>query len=147
MPFPTLQAKLTRYEEIERLLQDADVLADTARMVELQREHGGLGKVAMSIRAFNRLEGDMQAAQEMVAASTDAEEKAYAQSELDELRGRYEAMRTELEDMVTAGDSLTRGSLIMEFEPGPAARRPPCSLMTCSTCTPATATSRAGSTK
>ena len=32
--FPTLQAKLVRYEEIERLLQDPDVLAQTSQMLE-----------------------------------------------------------------------------------------------------------------
>ena len=118
MLFPTLQAKLNRYEEVERLLQDQAVLSDTAKMVELQREHGGLSKVALSIREFNTLGGDMETAAEMVAGSTDAGEKEYAQSELDELRTRYEALKTELEDMVTAGDSLTRGSLIMEIRAG-----------------------------
>ncbi len=116
--FPTLQAKLARYEEVERLLQDPDVLADTGRMVELQREHGGLGKVALSVRAFNQLEADLATAREMLEASTDAAEREYAQSELGEIKQRYEALRVELEDMVTAGDSLTRGSLIMEIRAG-----------------------------
>uniref|UniRef100_A0A7C2P1N1 Peptide chain release factor 1 n=1 Tax=Schlesneria paludicola TaxID=360056 RepID=A0A7C2P1N1_9PLAN len=116
--FPTLQAKLARYEEIERLLQDPTVLADTARMVELQREHGGLSKVALAIREFNRLESDQAAVQELVEAATDPAEKEYAREELRSMQERYNALRTELEDMVTAGDSLTRGSLIMEIRAG-----------------------------
>lgn len=118
MLFPTLQAKLVRYEEVERLLQDPDVLADTAKMVELQREHGGLGKVALSIREFNRLTTEQDAIQEMVSAASDPEEREYAQAELNELRQAYETLRAELEEMVTAGDSLTRGSLIMEIRAG-----------------------------
>ncbi len=116
--FPTLQAKLTRYEEIERLLQDPDVLANTSQMLELQKEHGGLGKVARSVREFNQLETDIAAAKEMIAAAADAEERDYAQSELTELEGRYGTLRAELEDMVTAGDSLTRGSCIVEIRAG-----------------------------
>lgn len=118
MLFPTLQAKLSRFEEIERLLQDQDVLADTGKMVELQREHGGLAKVAASVREFNQLEADCAAAQEMIDASVDPADKEYAAEELKELQVRYQARFTELEDMVTAGDSLTRGSLVMEIRAG-----------------------------
>lgn len=116
--FPTLQAKLSRYEEIERLLQDPDVLTNTSQMLELQKEHGGLGKVARSVREFNDLESDIATAQEMLEASTDAADKEYAQSELMELQSRYDVLKSDLEDMVTAGDSLTRGSCIVEIRAG-----------------------------
>jgi peptide chain release factor 1 len=116
--FPTLQAKLARYEEIERLLQDPDVLANTAQMLELQKEHGGLGKVARSVREFNQLEADIAAAKEMLHSAGDAAEREYAQSELQQLLAGYESLKTELEDMVTAGDSLTRGSCILEIRAG-----------------------------
>lgn len=116
--FPALQAKLKRFEELERLLQDPEVLSDTGRMLELQREHGGLNKVAQSVRLFNQLELDLATAREMLQSADDAETREYAQSECDELQGRFDALRVELEDMVTAGDSLTRGSLIMEIRAG-----------------------------
>ena len=116
--FPTLQTKLKRYEELEQMLQDPVVLADTTKMLECQREHGGLGKIARSIREFNQLESDVAAAREMIDSADDNETREYAQAELKELQVRYDALRTELEDMVTAGDSLTRGSLIMEIRAG-----------------------------
>lgn len=116
--FPVLQTKLARYEELEKLLQDPAVLADTTRMLEMQREHGGLGKVALAVRQFNQLELDLATAREMLASAEDAETREYAQAECSELQARFDAMRVELEDMVTAGDSLTRGSLIMEIRAG-----------------------------
>lgn len=116
--FPTLQVKLTRYEELERMLQDPEVLADTSRMLDCQREHGGLGKIARSVREFNQLESDIAAVREMIAAADDNETREYYQSELNDLTARFDPLRTELEDMVTAGDSLTRGSLIMEIRAG-----------------------------
>lgn len=116
--FPTLQVKLVRYTELEQQLQDPEVLADTGRMLEIQREHGGLSKVAASVREFNQLEADMAAAQEMVSAADDAELRQYAEAELVDLKQRFEQRRHELEDMVLAGDSLTRGSLIMEIRAG-----------------------------
>jgi peptide chain release factor 1 len=116
--FPTLQAKLARYEELERMLQDPDVLTDTSKMLACQREHGGLGKVAKSIREFNQLESDIAAVREMIDTADDNETRDYAKQELNDLQPRYDTLRTELEDMVTAGDSLTRGSLIMEIRAG-----------------------------
>lgn len=116
--FPTLQAKLNRYEELEQMLQDPAVLADTQKMLELQREHGGLSKVALSVRRFNNLETDVAATKELLEAETDPGTREYAEHELHELQQQYDALRIELEDMVTAGDSLTRGSLIMEIRAG-----------------------------
>ena len=118
MMFPALQAKLTRYEELERLLQDPGVLADTLRMLEIQREHGGLGKVALTVRHFNQLADDLATAREMHESADDVETRDYAQAECTELQLQFDALRVELEDMVTAGDSLTRGSLIMEIRAG-----------------------------
>jgi len=116
--FPTLQAKLVRFEEVERLLQDADILANTSQMLELQREHGGLGKVARAVREFNELEINISTAKEMFDGSSDPGEQEYAKAELTELQTRYSVLKTDLEDMVTAGDSLTRGSCIVEIRSG-----------------------------
>jgi peptide chain release factor 1 len=116
--FPTLQSKLTRFDELELQLQDPEILADTTQMLACQREHGGLAKVARSIREFNQLEADLASVREMIESADDAETREYAQAELAELQKRYDELRTELEDMVTAGDSLTRGSLIMEIRAG-----------------------------
>lgn len=118
MLYPTLQAKLKRYEDIEALLQQPEVLEDVAKLVELQREHGGLSKVANSVRRFNQLGEDLRTAEEMLAAATDPGEREYASTELASIRTEYETLRNELEEILTAGDSLTRGSLIMEIRAG-----------------------------
>lgn len=116
--FPSLEQKLERYEELEKLLEDREVQTDINRMLEVQKEMGGLAKVAAAVREFHTLEGDIEAAQMMVDEETDADSKAYAQEELNTLVARRDAMSEELEDLATAGDSITRGSLIMEIRAG-----------------------------
>jgi peptide chain release factor 1 len=116
--FPSLQAKLQRFDELERLLQDPSVLSDPNRISAYQREHGGLAKVSLRVREFNRLGQDVEDLRGMVAAETDADARAYAEAELAEVTQRYEARKSELEDMVLAGDALTRASLIMEIRAG-----------------------------
>ena len=48
----------------------------------------------------------------------DAGSRAYAQSELNALLARQTDLESELEDLATAGDSITRGGLIMEIRAG-----------------------------
>ena len=116
--YPSLQIKLQRFEEIEQSLGDAAVLADVERMLALQREHGGLRKVASSIREFNRLEKEVADIKQMIYDESDQEARDYAKAELAELEPKFQALQVELEDMLTAGDSMTRGSCIMEIRAG-----------------------------
>ena len=116
--FPSLETKLARFEELERMLQEPDVASDVDQLVSIQREYGGLRKIADAVRRFHRLEEDIEAAELMLEEEKDADAREYAQAELDELRGEHETLSRELEDLATAGDSITRGGLIMEIRAG-----------------------------
>ena len=69
--FPSLEAQLKRYEELEQQLQDPAVASDPNKFIPLQREMGGLAKIARAVREFHTLEGDIEAAQMMVEEETD----------------------------------------------------------------------------
>lgn len=116
--FPSLETKLKRYEELEQQLQDPEVLSDVTKMVAIQREHGGLAKVALPVREYHALEADIEVAEMMVEEETDADAREYAEAELAELKKRREQMAVDLEDLAAAGDAITRGSLIMEVRAG-----------------------------
>ena len=116
--FPSLEQKLARFEELEKQLQSPDVASDIERMIELQREHGGLQKVAGPVRAYHELEDNLAAAREMAAEETDEEARAYADAEIAQLEADRERMAAELEELAAAGDAATRGSLIMEIRSG-----------------------------
>jgi peptide chain release factor 1 len=116
--FPSLEAKRQKFEELERRLQDPAVISNQSEFVEVQREYGGLKRVAEAVRAFHRLEGDLAGAREMLAAETDGKSRAYIHGEVKDLEQQLAALKTELEDLATAGDSATRGGLIMEIRAG-----------------------------
>lgn len=116
--FPSLEIKLKRYEELELLLQDPAVMADVDRMLEIQREYGGLQKIALQVRQFRELEENIAAAKEMLDEESDKETREYAQAELNELTEKKNQLEEVLEDLATAGDSIMRGSLIMEVRAG-----------------------------
>ncbi|VAX36114.1 Peptide chain release factor 1 [hydrothermal vent metagenome] len=116
--FPSLETKLKRFEELEQQLQDPAIASDPNKFVPLQREHGGLSKVAHVVRAYHQLEEEIEVAKEMLNEETAADAKAYAKDELDSLLAQKKEMSVELEDLATAGDSMTRGGLIMEIRSG-----------------------------
>lgn len=116
--FPSLERKKARYDELEKQLQDPSVLTDIPRMLAIQREMGGLAKIAAAVGRFRALDSDVETARTMLDEETDRETREYAQTELDQLETERDRLATELEDMATAGDSITRGSLIMEIRAG-----------------------------
>ena len=116
--FPSLETKLERYQSLEQQLMDPEVLSQPSKMVEIQREYGGLKKVAEAVLEHRSIKEDLAAAQEMLDAETDAESQEYAQSEINELQERLTKLEQELEEIVVAGDAITRGGLIMEIRAG-----------------------------
>jgi len=116
--FPSLETKLERFEALELQLQDPEVLGNPTKMVEVQREYGGLKKIADTMREYHALLENIEVAKELAETETDAESKEYAQSELNDLNDQMKDMAVLLEDIVTAGDAMTRGGLIMEIRAG-----------------------------
>jgi peptide chain release factor 1 len=116
--FPSLEQKFDRHEALQQLLMDPEVITDIDRLLEIQKEIGGLAKIAAAVGTFRELEGDIEAARMMVDEESDPASREYAQQELNGLVTRQETLRTDLEDLATAGDSITRGSLIMEIRAG-----------------------------
>lgn len=116
--YPSLETKLDRFLELEKQLMDPEVLAKPSLMVEIQREYGGLKKVADAVLRHRTLVADIAAAEEMLEGETDEDSRDYAQSELDELQAELTQLADELEEIVVAGDSITRGGLIMEIRAG-----------------------------
>ena len=80
-----LDEKLRRFEELEKLLSDPDVLADSARMSAVYREHGSLSKLVLKYRRFRELNTQIREAMEMAAAA-DPEMRELAEAELPGLK-------------------------------------------------------------
>ena len=76
-----LEQNLARFEELERLLLDPEVLASSARMSAVAREHGSLAKAATKYRRFKGLNAQIAEANEMLQ-SGDLEIRQLAEAEL-----------------------------------------------------------------
>ncbi len=116
--YPSLESKLKRFDELEQMLQDQAISSDPAKFLPLQREQGGLIKVARAMRRWHALKDDVATARALLEEEKDHQAREYAKSELDQLAGELKTLEGDLEDLASAGDSATRGSLIMEIRAG-----------------------------
>ena len=78
-----LEQRLQRFEELEKQLVDPDVLANSARLSAVAREHGSLARLATKYRRFKEVVTDIAEVNRM-AQSSDPEERELAAEELPE---------------------------------------------------------------
>ena len=116
--FPSLEAKYERFVELEKQLQDPAVLSNSDKLIEVQKEYGGLRRIADAVKTYHEARDDLEAAEMMLAEETDPDSKAYAQDEVDSLKAKLAEMEPDLEDLAAAGDTITRGGMIMEIRAG-----------------------------
>jgi peptide chain release factor 1 len=116
--YPSLETKVKRYDELEQMLQDPAISSDPAKFLPLQREQGGLIKVARAMHRYHALMDDLATARMLLDEEKDHQAREYAKTELDQLLIEQKTLEAELEDLATAGDSATRGALIMEIRAG-----------------------------
>ena len=112
-----LEAKLSRFEELERALVDPVVLADQSRLSAVAREHGTLARLALKYRQFVALEREIAEHVEM-AAGDDPDLKDLAKSELPSLRQRREQEWDELLELCSDDEDADRARCIMELRAG-----------------------------
>jgi peptide chain release factor 1 len=116
--YPSLEKKLARFQEIEGLLGQPEVITDVHRYGPLAREHGSLSKIVRPYLEYQKLTADITQAESMRDAEADPEMRLYAEEELSSLRDRHTALQSRLEDMLLVDPSEDFTSLIMEIRAG-----------------------------
>jgi peptide chain release factor 1 len=112
-----LDEKLTRYEELEQMLTDPEVLSNSRKLAAVAREHGRLAKLATLYRSFKLMLDEIAELNEM-AGSDDLDEKQLAAIELPEIKERREAAWNDLLEMTIGGDDASRNRCVMEIRAG-----------------------------
>ncbi|HEY2762366.1 MAG TPA: peptide chain release factor 1 [Pirellulales bacterium] len=112
-----LDEKLARFEELQRQLTDPAVLANSARVGLIAREHGSLAKLATKYRRFKQINQQIAEANEMIAGS-DTALRELAEAELPALREEREKRWDELLEMTIGGEDSNRARCVMEIRAG-----------------------------
>lgn len=116
---PTLRRKLEalaeRRDELQRLLAEPEVVADTRRFRDLSREFSQLEPVASALAEEARAKADLAAADAMRA---DPDLRDLAEEEIAAVRSRLQALEQELALLLVPRDSRDDANLFLEVRAG-----------------------------
>ncbi len=118
---PGVQTRLAqvseRFEELERLMVEPDVLGDSDRFRELSREYGELEPIVRVWNDYQRLDQDAGEAREMMADG-DRELRAMAEEEMARIDARQQALKAELERLLLPTDPNDERNIFLEIRAG-----------------------------
>ncbi len=113
-----LEAIEGRFDELDRLLSDPDVLSDYEKIAEYSKERSSLAEIVTAYRQYQRESGELDEARALVADEADPDMRAMAQEEADQLQGSIESLEAQLKLMLLPKDPRDDKNVIMEIRAG-----------------------------
>ncbi|MEM8884133.1 MAG: peptide chain release factor 1 [Planctomycetota bacterium] len=106
---------LARFRELNRMLEDPDVVQNSAKMSEVLKERGRLERRATAFEEYLAMKGSIAEAEKMLE---DEEMRELAEEELTELRPQLEEKIADLANEMGADEADEAKSIIIEIRPG-----------------------------
>ncbi len=107
-----------RYEELDRLMADPDVLADYERVLELAQERSSLEDLVGAFRHYRELQQELADNRELLEESDDPDLAELAELEIAELAERVSRLEDELRRMLLPKDRNDDKNVIVEIRAG-----------------------------
>jgi peptide chain release factor 1 len=112
-----LDARLQRFEELERQMADPEIQASGNKFSVVAREHGSLARLATKYRRFKGIVEEIAQLKAMADGGS-PDEKELAEAELPDARRKREELWSELLDMTVGGEDANRTRCVMEIRAG-----------------------------
>lgn len=106
-----------RYEELERLLCEPDVLGDRRRYQQLTKERSGLEELVVSVRQQRDVDQQIED-NETLLDDSDPELRELAEAELEELREKRETLEQRIRVLLLPRDPNDEKDVILEIRSG-----------------------------
>ena len=113
-----LERSRKRYEELQALISDPEVIRDMNRYRELRQEHASLSELVEEFGRYNAIEAEIASNQGLAEGAEDNELKEMAREELAALEGRRTASMEKLKVLLVPKDPLDDKNVIMEIRAG-----------------------------
>ncbi len=112
-----LETLVERYEEVQHLLGDPDVIGDQNKFRALSKEYSQLEEVTKCFQAYQQAQEDLIAAEEM-AKEDDEEMREMAQEEIKESKAAIERLADELQILLLPKDPNDDRNCFLEIRAG-----------------------------
>jgi peptide chain release factor 1 len=106
-----------RFEELESLLSDPEVLANQSEFRKLSKEHAGLADLIAAFREYKKILSDMEDNKELLK-EPDQEMREMAQAELEGLEERREQLEADIKVLLLPKDPNDDKSVVLEIRAG-----------------------------
>lgn len=113
-----LRSVEARYEELNTLLADPEVVSDSKRYQKTAKAHSELGEIVSKFREYKNIERGISDTKAMLREESDAELRAMAEEELAGLERRLEHCETELKLLLLPKDPNDERNIILEIRAG-----------------------------
>src|SRR5262249_17897787 len=106
-----------RYEELERLVSDPTVIANTREFAKLAKERSQLDEIVTTYRERTRLEQDIAEHRDLLR-DRDPDLREIARTELPELETRLERLDATLKQLLVPRDPNDERNTVLEIRAG-----------------------------
>lgn len=112
-----LRAIEDKFEELNRMLMDPEVLAKPAELQRYSKEQAEIVPLVEKIKEYSKLLSDIEGAEEILQTG-DGDLRELAQEELSQLRGMKPQIEEELKIMLLPKDPRDKKNVIIEIRAG-----------------------------
>jgi peptide chain release factor 1 len=113
-----LAAIEARYDELERLLSDPDVISDYSKIAEYSKERSGLSEIVEAYREYQSQTDQLAGAREMAEAESDPELREMANEEVLTLQTSTAELEERLRLLLLPKDARDDKNVIVEIRAG-----------------------------
>ena len=118
-----LETLVERYEEVQHLLGDPEIIGDQDKFRSLSKEYSQLEEVTKCFQAFQQAQEDLTAAEEM-AKEEDEEMREMAQEEIAQSKQVIENLSEELQILLLPKDPNDDRNCFLEIRAGAGGMKP-----------------------
>lgn len=113
-----LETLKQKFIEVEKTVEDPEIVKDVKRYKTVMREHAYLSALMKEYNNYLLTEKQIEETKELVHSETDPELKEMARTELHQLETNYEASENKLKMLLIPPDPLEEKNIIMEIRGG-----------------------------
>jgi peptide chain release factor 1 len=113
-----LQRNINRYQHLQALISDPEIIKDQKRYRELRQEHASLVEQAEEFERYRSIEAQIASSRELAENAEDRELKEMAREELTALASRLAESEEKLKVLLVPRDPLDDKNVIVEIRAG-----------------------------
>ncbi len=107
-----------RFEEVQQLITDPEIIADMKRYVKLNQEYKNLEKLLEVFKEYKNLVDNIESGKEMLAEESDEELREMAREEMEKAEEKIPAKEQEIKMLLVPADPEDEKNAILEIRAG-----------------------------